>query len=100
MHTERHTRFAEPNRWLIVQMPTVLRVAGYRVMIYGTKREHGPPHVHVTNANGEVITLATAGKGQTVRQYVGMREKEVATAFDIVADHAEFLMRRWRSFHD
>ncbi len=69
-------------------------------MIYCTKREHGPPHVHVKNASGEVvIALATAGKGQTVRQYVGMRENEVATAFDIVSDHAEFLMRRWRSFH-
>lgn len=81
-------------------MPTVLRVAGYQVMIYCTKREHGPPHVHVRNANGEVvIALATAGKPQIVRQYVGMRVREVATAFALVSDHAEFLLGRWRSFH-
>lgn len=88
MHTKRHIRIANPNRWLSVRTPTVLRLAGYRVMIYCTKREHGPPHAHETNANGEVVVaLATAGKGQTVRHYVAcakMRSRRLSISSPIM----------------
>lgn len=36
-------------------VPTVLRVDGFRVVIYLPPREHDPPHVHVWKGDGEVV---------------------------------------------
>ena len=82
-------------------MPTVLRIDGFRIVIFLPPREHRPPHVHVRNADGEVvITLATAGQAQRIREVVGMRDRDVATAFWIVEEHTAFLLERWREYHD
>ena len=51
-----------------LQVPTVLRQDGFRVIVFLPPREHGPPHVDVQNTDGEVvIELATTG----VPQHVG-----------------------------
>lgn len=81
-------------------MPTVLRVAGFRVVIFLPPREHGPPHVHVRNAVGEaVIELAGARRPQVLRSVAGMRTPDVVRAFWIVEDHTEFLLAKWREYH-
>lgn len=81
-------------------MPTVLRAGGFRVVIFRPPREHRPPHVHVRNADGEVvIVLAAAGKAQIVREVTGMRADDVAAAFWIVEEHADYLLQRWREYH-
>ena len=81
-------------------MPTVLRIAGFRVIIFLPPREHLPPHVHVRNASGEVvIELAALGRPQTIRDAVGMRSHDVATAFWIVEEHMDFLLKRWSDYH-
>lgn len=81
-------------------MPTVLRIAGFRVVIFLPPREHRPPHVHVRNATGEVvIELAALGRPQTIRDAVGMRSHDVATAFWIVEEHMDYLLERWRDYH-
>lgn len=81
-------------------MPTVLRVAGFRVVIFLPPREHQPPHVHVRHATGEVvIELATSGRPQIIRDAVGMRNPDVATAFWIVEAHTDHLLSRWRDYH-
>ena len=65
-----------------------------------TPREHRPPHVHVRNAAGEVvIELAVLGRPQTIRDAVGMRSHDVATAFWIVEEHMNYLLKRWRDYH-
>src|SRR5439155_17759960 len=40
----------KPNSWVILAMPTVLRVGPFRVIIFLPPREHRPPHVHVQTA--------------------------------------------------
>ncbi len=81
-------------------MPTVLRVAGFRVVIFLPPREHTPPHVHVRNAAGEaVIELASALRPQVLRSMAGMRTPDVVRAFRIVEDHAELLLAKWREYH-
>lgn len=81
-------------------MPTVLRVGEFRVLIYLPPREHAPPHVHVWNADGEVvITLAVEGLPQRVRTAVGMRASDVTAAFWLVEEHTPYLLHRWREYH-
>lgn len=82
-------------------MPTVLRIAGFRVVIFLPPREHLPAHVHVRNAAGEVvIQLAAHGRPQAIRDVAGMRSHDVAKAFWIVEEHTEYLLKRWREYHD
>ena len=81
-------------------MPTVLRVRGFRIVIYLPPREHEPPHVHVWKGDAEVvIELATTEVDQTIREIAGMRSSDVTQAFWIVEEHADLLLNRWREFH-
>lgn len=81
-------------------MPTVLRVGGFQVIIFLPPREHQPPHVHVRNADGEVvIVLARPGHPQSIRDAVGMRTRDVVTAFRIVEEYTQYLSHRWREYH-
>lgn len=82
-------------------MPAVLRVGGFRVMIYPPPREHRPPHVHVFNSDGEVvIELASGQRPQGIRRVSGMRESDAWIAFRIVALHTSLLNRLWREYHE
>ena len=81
-------------------MPTVLRLGGFRVVIFLPPREHEPPHVHVRNATGEVvIELATAARPQTIRSVARMRTRDVTAAFWLVEAHTVYLLQRWREYH-
>lgn len=81
-------------------MPTVLREAGFQIVIFLPPREHEPAHVHVWNADGEaVIELATTTHSQSIRSVWGMRTNDVATAFWIVEEHTDYLLERWREHH-
>ena len=81
-------------------MPTVLRAAGFRVVIYLPPREHEPPHVHVWKAGGEVVVeLTTAGRPQTIRSVSDMRTVDVIKAFRLVETQTEYLLTCWRQYH-
>ena len=81
-------------------MPTVLRRASFRVVIFLPPREHAPPHVHVRSADGEtVIELASGGRPQRVRSVAGMRTPDVVRAFRLVEQHTPFLIAQWREYH-
>lgn len=81
-------------------VPTVLRVGGFRVVIFLPPREHAPPHVHVRNADGEaVIVLAAGDRAQAVRDVAGVRNSDVVAAFQIVEEHADYLLESWRQDH-
>lgn len=67
-------------------MPTVLRQNGFEVMIY--TRDRLPRHVHVFRAGTEVIIDIDTLK---VRDVIGIRGKDVRTAWGIVAENQEFL---------
>ena len=81
-------------------MPTVLRQDGFRVVIFHPPREHKPPHVHVWNADGEVIIgLPARGRRQTIREVAGMGAADVTRAFWLVEAHANYLLERWNEYH-
>jgi hypothetical protein len=82
-------------------VPTVLRVDGFRVVIYLPPREHEPPHVHVWKGAGEVvIELPTARRHQTIRSASHIRTADIANAFWIVEEHTDYLVACWRRYHD
>ena len=82
-------------------MPTVLRVNGFRFMVYGPPREHPPPHVHVGfGATGLVVIRLPIGTlPARVWAVYGMKDGDVATAFRLAEHHHELLLRAWRSVH-
>lgn len=82
-------------------MPTVLRAKGFRVVVYPPEREHGPPHVHVYRAEGEVVILLPIdGDIPRIRSATSMSNPTIVRAFRLVEDHADFLLREWSALHD
>lgn len=78
-------------------MPTVLRVDGFRVMILFPPREHPPAHVHVVKGDGTVvIELAVGVVPQRVREIHAMNRADVRRAEEIVAEHTNMLLTKWR----
>lgn len=75
-------------------MPVIYRYDGFRIVIY--PHDHPPPHVHVSNAGGEVvIEIETL----VIRRRRGMREKDVVRAVGVVADLTDMLLESWREIH-
>ena len=81
-------------------MPTVLRLNGFRVVIFLPPREHAPPHVLVQHATGEaVIRLASGGATQSLVSVTGLRDADAARAFWMVESHSKYLLERWMEIH-
>lgn len=82
-------------------MPTVLRVDGFRVVIYAPPREHPPPHVHVfVNGGSVTVGLSRAGSEPSVLRAEGVRDEVAWKACRLVSQHSAFLLAMWRSLHD
>lgn len=75
-------------------MPTVLRIAGLRVVIY--PNDHPPAHVHVLGP-GWVVVIDLTGPG--VREVIGCDEREARLVLRQIADRRAELMDAWRRFH-
>ena len=83
---------SKPIAWVIF-MPTVLRLHGFRFMIFQGDGEHGPAHVHAIRAGTEVVLdLAPIA----VRSIKGMGRTDVRRAFRIAEDHPPLLLNAWR----
>lgn len=79
-------------------MATVLRIDGYIVRIWSN--DHLPRHVHVFKGDGEcVINLLGEGGLPELREFYGMKRKEVAKAVRVVADNQEKLIEAWIRIH-
>ncbi|MFN8669456.1 MAG: DUF4160 domain-containing protein [Gemmatimonadaceae bacterium] len=79
----------------------MLRVAGFRLVIFLPPREHAPPHVHVVNAGGEVvIELGSRRQRGIIRSVFRMRDHDVQRAVDIVEAHLEYLHDCWSELHE
>lgn len=63
-------------------------------------REHGPPHVHVSRAEAEVVVLLPAGRrGVEVRTVFRMRDADVIAAVRLVEANVTLLQQAWRKYH-
>lgn len=81
-------------------MPTVIREAGFEVLIY-TGNEHIPPHAHVFKGAAHLrIAIGDSetypypfGKGNT------MKGKQARDAIRLVAEHQAELATKWEEIH-
>jgi hypothetical protein len=80
-------------------MPVVLRWHGFSVMVYS--HDHTDrAHVHVCRGEHTVvINLPTSTRRQTVREVGRMRRTDIRRAYELVAEHADFLLQEWRRIH-
>jgi uncharacterized protein DUF4160 len=79
-------------------MPTVLRVAGLKFVIW--PNDHAPVHVHVFSAEAE----ATIGLGESSGYPIlienrRMTRVDLARALAGVFEHRTMLMRKWSEIH-
>jgi Domain of unknown function (DUF4160) len=76
-------------------MPTVLRVDGWRIVIY--PNDHPPAHVHVLGPGWVVMVNLL---GPEVREAIDCGEHEARQVLRRVTEHQEALMSAWRRFHE
>lgn len=78
-------------------MPTVLREANLRIVIYTD--DHPPPHVHVFG-NGETkIALFGQDSVADVVRIVAADQRESRRALQIVREKRDYLLERWKDIH-
>ncbi len=79
-------------------MPTVLRVAGLRFIIWPD--DHLPPHVHVFGADGSVkIAIGSASSPPRLMAVAGLSRKQAADALRAVAANRKLMLDVWESIH-
>lgn len=74
-------------------MPTVLRVKGYRFIIF--TNDHNPPHIHVQHAEGAVKVELDPIR---IVEYYQLNRRQLNEIVQIVEENREFLLRKWREF--
>lgn len=80
-------------------MPTIERAKGFSFRIY--TNDHEPPHVHVIKNDGEVIIeLGDENNPPTIREIYGMRDRDVAIAYDLVEQFKTRLLNGWKEIHE
>ncbi|MES2393851.1 MAG: DUF4160 domain-containing protein [Acidobacteriota bacterium] len=80
-------------------MPTVLRIDGYRFVIYVF--DHEPAHVHVKGATGEAIFLLNCPAGTpTLRKNFGFNLPELTRIRRKVQDNLSLLCSAWKDIHE
>ncbi len=77
-------------------MPTILRHAGLRVIIWPD--DHAPPHVHVFSADG-TVKIALTNAGPRLLRVTGMNRKDTAKALELVFEHETTLLASWEKIH-
>lgn len=79
-------------------MPTVLRFAGLRVVIY--PNDHRPAHVHIIGGGCEaVFNLHCPDGPPELRENYGFARHELARIVDTLQQAIADLCARWRMIH-
>jgi len=79
-------------------MVTVLRIDGFRVVIF--VNDHRPAHVHVIAADGQAkINLARVTGDPELVWAEGLSRADLRRALRIVANHRALLLNRWSEIH-
>jgi Domain of unknown function (DUF4160) len=80
-------------------MPKVLEKDGFSVVIY--LNDHLPSHVHVWKGGAEVrIQLGNADIAPSLMSVEGkISSKDIGKALDLIKDHKEALLKKWREIH-
>ncbi|WP_421997009.1 DUF4160 domain-containing protein [Reyranella sp.] len=79
-------------------MPTVMRVAGWRIVVYSA--DHRPAHVHVVAGGGEAVFDLNCPKGPpALREVYGLSRAEVGRIRRIIAGKLAGLCAAWEAVH-
>ena len=79
-------------------MPTIIRQAGFLIVIY--PNDHSPPHVHVLRKDGNAkVTLKCEGYEIDLVSVFGFTQKQSMDALNLVSENNEKLLLAWRKFH-
>ena len=82
---------------LLVEMVTVFRAHGLRVIIFVD--DHQPAHVHVFGDGQAKINLLGADGAPELIWTAGMNSSEVRRAMRIVIEQQGLLLARWEDIH-
>ena len=75
-------------------MPTVLRLGGWRVVIYPS--DHAPAHVHVVGPGWVVVVNLI---GMEVREVIQADQRTANEVLRQLKVHQDALLSEWRRFH-
>jgi hypothetical protein len=75
-------------------MPTVLRIAGWRVVVYAN--DHPPARVHVLGAGWVVVVDLN---GPALREVIGCDERTARGVLSALTPHLAGLLADWRRIH-
>lgn len=79
-------------------MVTVLRLDGFRVVIY--PNDHRPAHVHVISAEHEaVFNLNCPGGPPELRENYGFSASDLRKIAGFLADNLQRLCEHWSAIH-
>jgi hypothetical protein len=80
-------------------MPTVIRFAGLRIVIY--PNDHRPAHVHVIGRGCEVVFNLNCSAGPAeLRENYGFRKREIREIQASLSERMTELCAAWRSIHE
>lgn len=78
-------------------MVTIHRAHGLRTVIFTD--DHEPAHVHVLGNGHAKINLIGADGDPELIWAEGMKRNDVRRAMEIVTEHREAFLARWREIH-
>jgi len=79
-------------------MPTVLRDAGLRVVIY--PNDHRPAHVHVIGGGSEAVFHLNCLSGPAeVRENYGFSKPQIKRIKKVLTINLQALCAKWREIH-
>jgi hypothetical protein len=79
-------------------MPTVLRFAGLRAVIY--PNDHRPAHVHVRGAGGEAVFVLNCPQGPSeLRESYGFKLADLRRIENALNDELAALCEAWSIHH-
>lgn len=80
-------------------MPTLLRLHGFRVVIY--PNDHSPAHVHVIGATAEAVFELNCPKGPvTLRESYRFKTKALRRLIEALEAQLSLLCDEWERIHD
>ena len=96
--TTADTQWQKPKRLDSIDMTTIFRVHGLRVVIYSN--DHPPPHVHVIGPDGEArIALGDENQHPSLMANDGLSRRQLAASLSEIDENRVLLLQCWREIH-
>jgi Domain of unknown function (DUF4160) len=81
-------------------VPRIHEADGFKIYIYLPPSEHGPAHVHVLKAGGEVVVHIGTGVELVPHRVFGtIKDSDVVRAVRMVEAIEDSLLDQWRKHH-